>query len=328
MPASLRADLHVRTPLIPSTALGRIVGRPVYLKLENTQPTASFKLRGIGRLCANAAAAGATSIVSSSGGNAGWAAAYAARKLGLRAHVVIPRPTPAAMVALIQAEGAEVIVHGESWVDADQRARAIVEREGATYVSPFDHPDIWAGHSTLVDEIADEIEPPGCIVASVSGGGLLAGVLEGLARQRWSDTFVIGAQAAGAAALSAAMAAGRPVKLDRADTVARTLRATQVAQGTFDRLDGHDVRPRPATDLAAVRACRRFVDDHRMVVEPACGVALAAVYDRAPELLAARSIVVVICGGAGITVAELDEHLARLEAGEVTHPAAVTDRAG
>jgi L-serine/L-threonine ammonia-lyase len=145
------AALHVRTPLIPSTPLGRIVGRPVYLKLENTQPTASFKLRGIARLCANAAAAGATSIVSSSGGNAGLAAAYAARKLGLRAQVVIPRPTPAGMVALIEAEGADVIIHGESWVDADQRARAIVDSEGATYVSPFDHPDIWAGHSTLVD---------------------------------------------------------------------------------------------------------------------------------------------------------------------------------
>jgi L-serine/L-threonine ammonia-lyase len=114
------------------------------------------------------------------------------------------------------------------------------------------------------------------------------------------------------------MSAGRPVRLDRADTVARTLRATQIAQGAFDRLAGHDVRPRPATDLAALRACRRFVDDHRMVVEPACGVALAAIYDRAPDLLAARSIVVVICGGAGITVAELDEHLARMTADEVT----------
>jgi L-serine/L-threonine ammonia-lyase len=165
------ADLHVRTPLIPSTSLGRIVGRPVYLKLENTQPTASFKLRGIGRLCANAAAAGATSIVSSSGGNAGWAAAHAAKRLGLRAQVVIPRPTPAPMVALIQAEGADVIMHGESWVDADQRARAIVDAERATYVPPFDHPDIWAGNSTLIDEIADDIDPPGCIVASVRGGG-------------------------------------------------------------------------------------------------------------------------------------------------------------
>jgi L-serine/L-threonine ammonia-lyase len=301
--------LHIRTPLIPSPPLGRILKRPVYLKLENTQPTASFKLRGIARLCASAAAAGATTIVSSSGGNAGLAAAYAARKLGLRAQVVVPRPTPASMLALIEAEGAEVILHGEAWPQADERAQAIVSREGATYVHPFDHPDIWDGHSTLIDEIADEIEPPGCVVVSVSGGGLLAGVLDGIGRNGWADTHVVAAQAAGSAALSAAIAAGRPVALERADTVARTLRATKIAQGTFDRLSGRDVRPLAVTDAAALRACRRFLDDHRMLVEPACGVALAAVYDRAPAVLAAGSVVVVVCGGAGITIAELDELL-------------------
>jgi L-serine/L-threonine ammonia-lyase len=130
--------MHIRTPLIPSPALTALAKRPVYLKLENTQPTASFKLRGIGRLCERAAAAGAELFVSSSGGNAGWAAAYAARRLRKRAIVVVPEPTEPRIRALIAGEGAEVIVHGAAWIEADLRARSIVAERGATYVSPFD----------------------------------------------------------------------------------------------------------------------------------------------------------------------------------------------
>jgi L-serine/L-threonine ammonia-lyase len=140
--------MHVCTPLVPSTALSGSTGIPVHLKLENTQPTASFKLRGIGRLCERAAAAGSRFFVSSSGGNAGWAAAYAARKLKSRVLVVVPESTDARMRALIAAEGAEVLVHGAAWAEADRRAREIVAETGATYVSPFDHPEIWTGHSS------------------------------------------------------------------------------------------------------------------------------------------------------------------------------------
>lgn len=295
--------------------LERLAGRPVFLKLENLQPTGSFKLRGIGRFCAAAAAAGAKLFVSSSGGNAGLAAAYSARRLGVKAIVVVPRTTDARMQALISGEGAEVIVHGNGWAEADERARELVATKQAAYVHPFDHPEIWAGHATLVAELADEIDPPGCVVVSVGGGGLLAGVLEGLRARGWTDTSVVAAETEGAASLAAAVAAGRVVTLDRLDTVARTLGAPRIAQGTFDRLRAWDVRSWVVSDGSAVSACRRFLDDHRMLVEPACGAALSAVYDRAPALAAASSVVVVVCGGAGITFGELHGYLDRLGKG-------------
>jgi L-serine/L-threonine ammonia-lyase len=305
-------SLHLRTPLIHSTPLSRVLGRPVLLKLENTQPAASFKLRGIGRLCAGAAAAGSRLFVSSSGGNAGLAAAYAGRKLGVRTLVVVPRPTPAGMRALIEAEGAELLLEGDSWPQADERARALVAEEGGTYVSPFDHPEIWAGHSTIVDEVAEDVGQPAAFVFSVSGGGLLAGVLEGLRRRGWTGTQVVGAQAAGAATLSAALEAGAPASLARVETVARTLRASRLADGAFARLAGFDVRPWKVADGTALAACRRFLDDHRMLVEPSCGVALAAVYERAPAPAADGPVVVIVCGGAGITLDELEAERARL----------------
>jgi L-serine/L-threonine ammonia-lyase len=247
--------------------------------------------------------------VSSSGGNAGWAAAYAARRLGGHAIVVVPQSTDARMRGLIAGEGAEVIVHGAAWSDADQRARSIVAERGGTYVHPFDHPDIWAGHSTMVDEIADDLAvAPGCVVLSVGGGGLLAGVLDGLGRQDWPDTRVLGVETEGAASLTAALRAGSPVTLERIETVARNLGAPRLADGAFARLRDRDVRARVVSDASAVRACRRFLDDHRMLVEPACGAALAAVYEGIVDLAPDAPVVVVICGGAGIT----DEELHRL----------------
>jgi L-serine/L-threonine ammonia-lyase len=307
-----RLRMHVRTPLILSPAMTALVKRPVYLKLENTQPTASFKLRGIGRLCAGAAAAGSRLFVSSSGGNAGWAAAYAARLLQCRAIVVVPETTDERMRGLIAGEGAEVIVHGAVWADADQRARAIVSEKQGTYVPPFDHPEIWAGNSTMIDEIADEIPAPGCIVLSVGGGGLLAGVLDGLSRQGWRGCRVLAAETEGAASLTAAFQAGNPVTLPRVNTVARNLGAPRVAQGAFERAQAWGVRARVVSDGAAVRACRRFLDDQRMLVEPACGAALATVYDGATDFADAASVVVIVCGGAAITYDELQRYCTQL----------------
>jgi L-serine/L-threonine ammonia-lyase len=298
--------MHLRTPLIPSLPLSRLAGHPVHLKLENTQPTGSFKLRGIGRFCRVAAAAGARRFVSSSGGNAGLAAAHAARRLGIPALVVVPTRTDERMRALIEAEGAEVVLHGDAWADADARARELAQARDGTYLHPFDHPDIWAGHATLVDELAEDLrDPPGCVIASVGGGGLLAGVLAGLRARGWNDTAVLAAETEGAASLAAAVAAGRPVTLDRLTSVARSLGAPRVAQGVFDLVAAANVTPWVVSDAAAVDACRRFLDDHRMLVEPACGAALSAVYGRAPTVIAARSTVAVVCGGAGITTAEL-----------------------
>jgi L-serine/L-threonine ammonia-lyase len=153
--------------------------------------------------------------------------------------------------------------------------------------------------------MASDIPAPDCVVLSVGGGGLLAGVIEGLRRHAWSATRVVGVETEGAASLTAALRAGKPVALERVQTVARNLGAPRIADGAFELSRAWDVRARVVSDASALRACRRFLDDHRMLVEPACGAALAAVYEAAPELGDAASVVVVICGGAGITLDEL-----------------------
>lgn len=299
-PTSPPRPLHVRTPLIPSQALSAASGTRVQLKLENTQPTGSFKLRGIGLLCQRAAAAGATNLVSSSGGNAGWAAAYAARALGLPITVVVPESADPRMQALIAGEGAQLIVHGALWQDADALARTLVTEREATYVPPYDHPDLWTGHASLVTELAEDTDPPDYIVLSVGGGGLLSGVIEGLTRVQWTRTRVIGVETHGAAKLAAALAAGRPVTLDKITTVAKNLGAPSIAAGAFERAVRWKVQSHLVDDDAALAACERFLDDHRMLVEPSCGAALAAAYAGLPELAVAERVVVVVCGGACI----------------------------
>src|SRR5262245_32680210 len=110
--------LHVETPCIPSSALSRILGSEVYLKLENCQPTGPLKLIVIGALCIDAVSSGYRKLISSSGGNAGLAAAFSGKKLGVPTTVFVPESTPAFMREKISAEGAEVIVRGKIWDEA------------------------------------------------------------------------------------------------------------------------------------------------------------------------------------------------------------------
>ncbi|MGH7298498.1 MAG: pyridoxal-phosphate dependent enzyme, partial [Polyangiaceae bacterium] len=125
--------LHVVTPLLDSAPLARAAGARVWLKVESLQPSGSFKIRGIGRACEEAKRAGAKRLVSSSGGNAGLAVAYAGRMLGLPAAIYVPRTTSARMTDKMRDEGATVEVHGDAWDDAHAVALAASEREGGFY---------------------------------------------------------------------------------------------------------------------------------------------------------------------------------------------------
>ncbi len=118
--------LHIRTPLILHPGLSS-PARRIWLKLENLQPSGSFKLRGMGLLCSQAAAQGKTRVVCPSGGNAGFATAVAAVSLGLQACIVVPHTTPESTRARIRETGAEVIVHGKVWDEANQRAMELAQ---------------------------------------------------------------------------------------------------------------------------------------------------------------------------------------------------------
>jgi L-serine/L-threonine ammonia-lyase len=293
--------IHVRTPLVESEALGRILGRRVLLKLEALQPGGSFKIRGIGLRCERLRAAGVRRFVSSSGGNAGLAVAHAGRRLGVPVTVFVPESTPPMMRDRIRAEGAEVEVRGRGWDEAHQAALQIAEQTGAGYLHPFEGTDVWEGHATMIDEVADEGARPGAVVLSVGGGGLLCGVAMGMHRHGWTDIPIVAAETEGAASLAAAMSAGRLVTLDRITSLATTLGARTVSPEALAWTRRHPVSAWTVSDRQAVDACWRFAQDHRLLVEPACGAALSAVYERAEPLAAADPVLVIVCGGAGVT---------------------------
>lgn len=298
--------LHVTTPLLESDAYGR-PGQRVWLKLEALQPSGSFKLRGVGRACEVLASRGARRLLSSSGGNAGLAVAYAGRRLGLPVTIVVPETTLERPKALIRRQGAEVIVQGRSWMEANEHLLSLREATDA-FVHPFDDPLLWDGHATLIDEVAAQGPRPDAVVLSVGGGGLLCGVLQGLHAHGWKDVPVVAVETEGAASLAAAVAAGAPVTLPAITSIATSLGARRVSDRAFEWTRQHPVHPAVVSDAEAVRACLDFADDHRVVVEPACGAALAVAVRRPlPVLREAADVLVIVCGGVVATHAQLRE---------------------
>jgi L-serine/L-threonine ammonia-lyase len=303
--------LHIVSPIWESPALSAAIGAPVLLKMDALQPATSFKIRGMGRLCQERAAAGARRLVCASGGNAGLATAYAGRQLGLPTTIVVPQRTGAHARALIRREGAELIEHGDAWDEAHAFAQTLLDAETA-YIHPFDDPLVWAGNATIVEELAAQGVRPGALVVSVGGGGLLCGVVEGLIAQGWHDVPVLAVETEGAASYAAALAAGAPVRLETIRSIAVTLSARQVALRAVELAQTHPIIPWLVSDRAAVDASLQFADDQRILVEPACGAALAAVAQQAAPLVGRDPIVVVVCGGAGVNLELLRQWDAQL----------------
>ena len=299
-------SLHIETPLFESRPISIRASRRIWLKLDALQPPGSFKIRGIGAACQEYVRRGAERLISSSGGNAGIAVAYAGRHLSVPVLIVVPETTSDRAKALIRQEGAEVVVHGDSWQEANELAISTVGQSDVL-IHPFDDPLVWRGHSTLIDEVARSGVKPGAVVVSVGGGGLLCGLVEGMRQNGWSDIPVIAVETEGADSLAQSVRAGHRVELAAITSLAITLGAKKICERAFDCTRDHPLRSLVVSDRAAVSACQRFLDDHRIVVEPACGASLAAVYDRASELEDFESVLVVVCGGATTTLEQLRE---------------------
>lgn len=296
--------LYVETPCFESRALSVATGRSIRLKWEALQPSGSFKLRGIALACEDAVRRGARRLVASSGGNAGVAVAYCGRRLGVPVSVVVPENATERAQARIRLEGAEVVVHGASWLEANARAEAMMGEKDA-FLHPFDDPLLWQGHATMIDEVARRGPRPDVVVLSVGGGGLLCGVVEGLRRQGWADVPILAVETAGAESLHRSLRAGERVELAEITSVAASLGAKRVCENAYRLAREHPVQSVVVSDLEAVEACERFLDDHQLVVEPACGAALALPYGRPAELARFATVLVIVCGGVTATVDDL-----------------------
>ena len=295
------------TPVICLAQLSEKLNKDIYFKMECYQPIGSFKIRGIGQLCQYYAEQGMTHFVASSGGNAGYAVAYAGKQLNKKVTVVVMESTPENARSSIRSLGADVVVGGKEWSEIDAYARKLCDQFNAAYIHPFDHPQIWQGHSTLIDEVRVQCEKPDLVVLSVGGGGLLCGVLEGLHRHNWQDVPVLAVETKGADSLAQSIKAQKRITLGKITSVAKTLGANTVAEKAFVWTQNHLVIPLTVNDKNAIEACWQFANDHRVLVELACGAALSAVYDSVAEIEKYKKILVVVCGGIGVTLEQLHQ---------------------
>jgi L-serine/L-threonine ammonia-lyase len=323
--AARKQNLFIETPLIFSSSLTALTGsdRPVYLKLDVLQPSGSFKDRGMAHLCHSLQQTGTQNLISSSGGNAGLAVAVAGKQLGMSVQVIVPTTTKQLVIDKLKLTGADVTVLGENWNAADVVARQRVEDDpdgASAYISPYDNPLLWTGHSTVIDEIEEQLQAagaatlsPAAVILSVGGGGLLCGVLEGLERRGLTECAVIGAETTGASSFGQALRAGQVVRLAGIDSIATSLGALQVTPAALERASKHQkaggvVLSATCTDAEAVHACWQFAQDHRILVEPACGAALAVLYSERlrtlvlPDIAQQGPIVIEVCGGSGVNV--------------------------
>nr|XP_039249608.1 L-serine dehydratase/L-threonine deaminase-like [Styela clava] len=313
--------LHIKSPYKKSSSLSNCCGLNVYIKLDNVQPSGSFKMRGIGHLCSKFAEKGASKFVCSSGGNAGLAAAYAARELGKPCQIFTPESTPKFIVQNLRDYGAEVIVEGEAWDESNTRAKKEAEKPGCVYVSPFDHPDIWEGNSTIIDEIKEDVDrcsslpKPDLIICVCGGGGLLCGIVHGLKKHNWNDIPVLVVETEGASSLYQSVKADKLVTLPAITSIAKTLGAKTVGKRTFEVTKTHKVVSHIVSDADAVKAIALFLDDERILVEPSCAAALAAVYNGTLKKLIEsgelpsniKNVAIEICGGSGIKLDMLEK---------------------
>src|SRR2546427_425059 len=224
------AGVAIRTPLRFIETLN------VYLKLESLQPIGAFKLRGaynaVRRL---PEATRRNGVITYSSGNHGQALAYAAQLVGVRAVVVMPETAPAVKGAGVKKWGGEVVLAGRTSDDRQRAAQAIAVRDGLAVVPPFDHPDIVAGQATVGLEIAEQLPDVRTVLVPVGGGGLIAGVVTGLAAAG-SRATVWGVEPVGAPKLKRSLQAGHPVRLREPARLADRLLTLGVGDIPFAQL--------------------------------------------------------------------------------------------
>src|SRR5690348_15826314 len=286
------AGVAVRTPLRFVEPLN------AYLKLESVQPMGAFKIRGaynaIRRLPQSATQKG---VITYSSGNHGQAVAYAAQLKGLRAVIVMPETAPAVKVAGVKKWGGEVVFAGRTSDDRQRKAEEIAAHDGLAIVPPFDHPDIVAGQATVGLEIAEQLPDVRTVVVPVGGGGLIAGVVTGLAAAG-SRATVWGVEPAGAPKLKRSLEAGHPVRLERTVSLADGLITLSVGAIPFaqlatqrDRLAGVAL-----VDDDALREAVQFLwRECHLTVEPSGAATTAAV--RSGALRPEPPTVLVVSGG-------------------------------
>ncbi|MGQ0703870.1 MAG: threonine ammonia-lyase [Gemmatimonadales bacterium] len=288
--------IALRTPLVEAPALTRQLGVPVWLKCEQWQPVGAFKVRGawtaISRLAEQDPRVRSAGVIAHSSGNHGRAVAWVAKRLGLKAVIVMNDTAPPLKTQAVRADGAEVVL-----VDRYRRAQtaeAIAAQQGLTMIHPFDHPDVILGQATCGLEILEERPEIAHLLVPVGGGGLLGGCCTAVIALE-HPVEPIGVEPAGAAKLTAAIAAGRPVPLERTASMADGLLPVAVGELPWTRIRQRVTRALRISEDAIARAVRFLFRDMGLKVEPSGAVAVAALLEG--QLRPAGPVAAILSGG-------------------------------
>ena len=294
--AHARIRGHIRRTPILETASPVVGAAPISLKLECLQYSGSFKARGAfhNLLTRPALAAG---CATASGGNHGAAVAFAAQKLGIRAHIFVPEIATPAKIAKIKAYGAEAIIGGGSYAEAQERCDQYVAESGALLVHPYDAVETIAGQGTLALEWEEDLERLGLrkldtVLIAVGGGGLIAGAAAWFAGR----VKVVGVEPDGSRALHAALEANAPVDVSVKSIAANSLGAKRVGELNFKIARRFVSSVVLVTDSAITHAQRRLWADVSVIAEPGGAAAFAAIASGAYRPEQDERVGVLVCG--------------------------------
>ncbi|MFF5082543.1 threonine/serine dehydratase [Actinoplanes sp. NPDC000266] len=285
--AATRIGARVRrTPILQ-------VAPTTWFKLEQTQHAGSFKTRGMVNQILAAGTLPPAGIVAASGGNAGLAAAYAARELGVAATVFVPVTAPPVKVAKLGKLGAKVTQVGNEYAEAYTAAVEQAEATGALFCHAYDDPNMVAGNGTIALELSEQL-PAGfdTVLVAAGGGGLIAGLMAALS----PAVKVVAVEPVTSAALHAALEAGAPVDVPVSGVAADSLGARRAGQIAFDLAQAFKIPSLLVDDQSIIDARRALWDDYRLAVEHGTAAAYAALTSGAYVPAPGERVVVLICG--------------------------------
>jgi len=310
-------DVAIETPLDFASNLSARIHNQVYLKREDMQPVFSFKLRGAyNKMVKLSPQALQRGVICASAGNHAQGVALSAKKLGVRAVIVMPSTTPQIKIDAVKASGGEVVLVGESYSDAYAHALELEQVEKLTFVHPFDDPDVIAGQGTIGMEILRaHPQPIHAVFCCVGGGGLISGVAAYVKRLR-PETKIIGVEAVDADAMTRSLAAGKRVALEQVGIFADGAAVKEVGRETF-RLCQQYVDEMILVDNDAICAAIKDVfEDTRSILEPAGALAVAGAKEYARRNKLRDKHLVAVASGANMNFDRLRFVAERAELGE------------
>ncbi len=291
-------SLAVHTPLIAAPGLAEWTNAAVYLKLETAQRTGSFKIRGAAnKLLTLEPQERERGVITMSSGNHGRAVAYVARELGVRATVCMSKNVPPNKVEAIRRLGAEVVLYGKTYDEAEDHATQLQHERGLIEIPPFDDPAVIAGQGTIGVELLEDLPALDTVVVPLSGGGLLSGIALAL-KSADPSIRTVGVSMERAPVMYHSLRAGHPIAMEEEETLADAL-AGGIGlenQYTFPMIRSYVDDTLLVTEEEIAAAMAFALHQHRLVVEGGGAVALAAVLHEKVSGLGKR-VAIVISGG-------------------------------